>query len=250
MSIRFCHTNYADGAVVSASSEVASLPAANVQSMWRSKPWRSTGCASEWLKFNLGAARSILAVILTGHNLTSAATVHVQANASDVWMSPSVDVTLAWSARDLVYLWTSAQAYQWWRITIADPANPDGFIELGRVYVGLAPAPDRNFSSYARQAIDPTVISGSTDGAESFEDKNVYNMYTFEFAGILVDELEALVKAVGLKDYWWIIADYENALEADGRHDLTAYVRFNSLPQYGHVYMTRKNASLDLREAL
>jgi len=248
--IRFCYTNYADDAVVTASSEVASLPAVNVQSMWKSKPWRSTGCASEWIKFDLGAAPNILAVILTGHNLTSAATVHVQANATDVWTAPSVDITLAWSARDILHLWSSAQAFQWWRFTVEDAANPDGFIDLGRVYVGLAPAPDRNFSTYTRQPVDPTVVSESTDGAESFEDKNVFNTYTFEFAGILVDELENLVKAVGLKEYWWVIADYENALEADGKHDLTAYVRFNELPQYGHVYMTRKNAGLDLREAL
>lgn len=248
--IRLCYTNYADAGVVTASSEVASLPAVNVQSMWKSKPWRSTGCVSEWIKFDLGAAKNILAVILTGHNLTSAATVHVQANATDVWTLPSVDVVIPWSARDLVYLWAANQSYRWWRFTIADAANPDGFISLGRAYIGLAPAPDRHFSSYTRQLVDPTIISESTDGAESFEDKNAFNTYAFEFAGILVDEIENLVKAVGLKEYWWVIADYDNAIETDGKHDLTAYVRFSALPQYGYVYMTRKNASLELREAL
>lgn len=248
--IRFCYQNKADSATVSASSQVASLPAANVQHFWKSKPWRATGCTSEWLKLNLGSAQSILAVILTGHNLTSGATVHFQANATDVWTSPSVDATVPWSARDLVYLWNAAQSYQWWRITIADASNPDGFVQAGRVYIGPAPSPDRNFTSYKRTVVDPTVISPSTDGAESFEDKTPYYVFTFEFARVLVDEFENLRKTVGMKDYFWVIADYENVLEADGRHDLTAYVRFDALPEYGHVYMTRKSVSLNLREAL
>ena len=248
--IRFCYTNYADSAVVSASSEATALPAANVQSMWRSKPWRSTGCASEWIKFDLGAAKNILAVILTGHNLTSAATVHVQANASDVWTSPSVDVVIPWSARDLVYLWTANQSYQWWRITFADAANPDGFISLGRAYVGLAPAPERQFSSHSRQPVDPTVISPSTDGAETFDDKAPYHVYAFSWSNVLPDEIENLAKAVGLKEYFWIIADYDNAIMTDGRHDLTAYVRFEDLPSYEYVYMKRRAVSMNIREAL
>jgi len=248
--IRFCYTNYADAAVVSASSEVATLPAANVQSMWRSKPWRSTGCVSEWIKFDLGAARNILAVILTGHNLTSAATVHVQANASDAWTAPSVDVVIPWSARDLVYLWTASQSFRWWRFTFVDAANPDGHIDVGRAYVGLAPAPERQFSAHSRQLVDPTVISPSTDGAETFDDKAPYNVYTFGWSNVLPDEMENLVKAVGLKAYFWIIGDYDNAVETDGRHDLTAYVRFEDLPQYDYVYMTRRAVAMNLREAL
>jgi len=248
--IRFCYTNYADSGIVSAYSAVATLPAANVQSAWRSKPWRATGCTSEWLKFDLGSAKAVLAAIITGHNLTSGATVHVQANATDVWTAPSVDVTMTWNARDILYLWTANQTFRWWRFTFADPANPDGYISIGRVYIGTAPSPERNFSSHTRRLVDPTVISESTDGAEAFEDKSSYHVYTFGWSNVLPDEIENLVKAVGLKEYLWVIADYGNEIETDGAHDLTAYVRLEELPEYGYIYMKRRSAALTMREVL
>ena len=250
MGILFCYQNLLASAVISASSEVASLPDDNIVHFWKSKVWRATGCASEWVKFNLGAAKAFKAIMLTGHNLTSGATVHFQANATDVWTAPPVDVTATWHAGYLLYVWAASQTYQWIRITIVDPGNPDGYVEAGLAWADPAVAPERNYSTYEKQPVDPTVITEADSGPESFEDKEPYNLLSFEFKNVLTDEIEALRKAVGLKNYFFIIPDYDNALETDGRHELTAYGRLAELPQYSHRYLKRKDVSLGFREAL
>lgn len=248
--IQLCHSNLVDSATITASSEVASLPAANVAQAWRSKPWRSTGDSSEWIKFDFGSAQAVRAFALVGHNFTSGATVKIQANATDVWTSPSIDVTLTYHADNLVYLWSSDQSYRYWRISIEDGSNPDGYVEIGRVFLGPTTIPERNFIRWGKERIDPTTITRSYDGAESFDERTAYDRLTFEFERVLPAAFDTLAAAVGLKTYFFIIADYDNVLRTDGRHDLTRYVRLEELPAstYGHI--NRDDFVLTLVEAL
>lgn len=248
--INFCYSNRVDSATITASSEVASLPASNVAQLWRSKPWRSTGCASEWIKFDFGAAAAVRALALVGHNFTSGATLKIQANATDVWTAPSIDVTLTYHADNVVYLWSSDQSYRYWRITIVDASNPDGFIEVGRVFLGQTATPERNFTRWAKEPVDPTVITRSYDGAESFDCREPYDLLTFEFDRVLTAAFDALAAAVGLKTYFFVIADYDNALRTDGRHDLTRYVRLLEMPASTYSHIARDDVVLKLIEAL
>jgi hypothetical protein len=248
--INFAYTNRVDTATITASSEVATLPAANVKQPWKTKVWRTTGDTSEWIKFNFGSAQTVRALVVVGHNLTSGATIKIQGNATDVWTAPSVDVTLTWNAANLVYLWGSDQSYQYWRITLADAANPSGYLEIGRVFLGPTTTPDRNFSSWAREVVDPTTITPSYDGAESFEQRTAYDLLSFDFLRVLPATFDTLIKAVGQKEYFFIIADYDNVLLTDGRHDLTRYCRFEELPAFTYSFMTRHDITLTVREAL
>jgi hypothetical protein len=248
--IHFAYSNRVDTATITASSEVASLPASNVAQLWKSKVWRTTGYASEWIKFNFGAAAAVRALALVGHNFTSGATVKIQANATDVWTSPSIDVTLAYNAANLVYLWSSDQSFQYWRITIVDASNPAGYLEVGRVFLGQTATPDRSFARWSREPVDPTVITRSYDGAESFDRRTAYDLLTFEFKLVLTSTFDALAAAVGLKTYFFVIADYDNALRTDGRHDLTKYCRLEELPVYTYGYIDRDDVTLKVVEAL
>jgi hypothetical protein len=248
--INLAFFNRVDSATITASSEVASLPAANVAQAWRSKPWRSTGCASEWIKFDFGSAQAVRALVFVGHNLTSGATIKIQANATDAWGSPSIDLALTYHAANVVYLWSSDQTFRYWRITIVDAANPEGFVELGRVFLGQTATPERNYCRWNKEQIDPTTITRSYDGAESFDNRTTYDRLTFEFERILTATFDALAAAVGLKLYFFIIADYDNAVRADGRHDLTRYCRLEELPATSYSHINRDNVTLTVLEAL
>jgi hypothetical protein len=248
--IQLCHNNLVDTATITASSAVASLPASNVAQLWRSKPWRSTGCSSEWIKFDFGSAKAVRALVFVGHNLTSGATIKIQGNATDVWTSPSIDVTLTYNAANVVYLWTADQSFRYWRITIADASNPDGYVQIGRVFLGPTTTPERNFTRWSKEPIDPTTITRSYDGAESFDRRTAYDRLTFEFDRILPAAFDTLAAAVGVKTYFFIIADYDNALRTDGRHDLTRYCRLEAIPATSYSHLNRDDLTLTVLEAL
>jgi len=79
-------------------------------------------------------AKSVKAVFLAGHNLTSNATITVEANSSDDWSSPAYSQSMNYD-EDMCYLFLD-ETYKWWRVVINDSDNPDGYIEIGRLFLG------------------------------------------------------------------------------------------------------------------
>lgn len=75
---------------------------------------------------------------MRGCRFTSSAVLKLQANATNVWSSPAVDVTLALDSDYEVvsHFFPSDQSYRFWRLKIVDPANADLFVELGAVVLG------------------------------------------------------------------------------------------------------------------
>ena len=93
-----------------------------------------TGDTSESLVIDLGTATTISSVILLDHNLTSAATVTIEGNATDSWGAPTYTSTFSPITDPLSgYL---SQTFRYFRLTFADAANPDGVIRIGGLYLG------------------------------------------------------------------------------------------------------------------
>jgi hypothetical protein len=98
--------------------------------------WRATGDTSENIVINLGSAKAITAFVLQDHNLTSGATVTLQAHTSDSWGAPSY-TSGALTVQDPIYFYPS-ETYQYWRILLADAANPDGYIDAANLFLGTS----------------------------------------------------------------------------------------------------------------
>ena len=140
-----------DAAAITASSAQATMPASNLKKMQPGDRWRATGDTAEYLEIDLGAAKDINLVALLYHNATSAATWQIRAATSqaNLTAAPGYDsgVINMWEAgwpadQDPLHarLWLGAgsQNFRWWRIDLADAANPDTWLEAGRVYVSKA----------------------------------------------------------------------------------------------------------------
>jgi hypothetical protein len=138
--VKFLQTNLIDSASLTGSTEESAYPAANVQDSILASVWRTTGVTSENLVINLGTAQSADIVFLGNHNLTSSATITLQANSSDSWGAPPFSESLTWESGVINKAFTSA-SYQYWRILIADATNTDGYLKLGGVGLGAAYAP-------------------------------------------------------------------------------------------------------------
>lgn len=100
-----------------------------------SRVGRTTGDTSENIVFDMGAAVDVSYVAILAHNLTGSATVTLEGNASDSWGAPSFSQSITAGTDALIENFTE-DSYRYWRLTFADASNPDGYIQIGYVYLG------------------------------------------------------------------------------------------------------------------
>lgn len=99
---------------------------------------RTLGDASEYIQFTYASTIDVDYVYISNTNITTGATVKIQANATDVWTSPSVDQALTYDSDNLYFIhsFATTQTYQYWRIVVEDSTNPDTFIQIAYVFLG------------------------------------------------------------------------------------------------------------------
>jgi len=188
-----------DAAAITSSSEVTGLPDDNAVHAFVARVWRTTGDAAEWIKFDMGSAKKITMVAIFGHNLTSGATVTVEANSSDSWTTPAYTGAITWNELALVKFLD--QTHRWWRITFADAANPDGYIEIGRICAGEYVEPAVNVTEEViRTVADPSNAEEAEGRQGWYYEKPKYRVCQVKFTGIAraqQDQLETMFRAVG-----------------------------------------------------
>ena len=179
-NIRFLYTFDFDSATITSSSEATNYTDDNVVNDLVGKKWRTTADTAEWLKFDLGAATNIKEIGLFGHNFTSGATIRIEAHATDLWDAPSYSLAMTYNADKMVSF--IDQTYRWWRITFADAANPDTYVEVGRVCAGVYYEATVNIeNAFARTRHDPSKKL-KTEGQQTYHlKKSKYWTYDFSF---------------------------------------------------------------------
>lgn len=155
----------ASGATITSSSPVGSSNTDdNAVDNRVGKVWRTDLATTEWIKWDLGSAQDIDCVAILNHNLTASATITFELNSADSWTPPgfSESPTIATDSDGNVitrigHMLASQQSYRWVRLTIDDPTNPDGYIQIGRVMFGAYYETTRDMSDDFRvEVIDPS----------------------------------------------------------------------------------------------
>lgn len=202
MTIQFSFANLADAATLSAGSWQAGAPLANLQQEFLSKRARSTNddLASTTIRIDFGAVAIVRLVAIARHNLSRDATYRVfggsTAGSGDIYDSGTLPV---WPAiflpQDLEWendnFWTgqisAAETVgypislthdcggnilaRYWRIDFADTTNPDGYVELARLWMGRVWSPTRNYSYGASLTWEARDISEQSLGGVLFHDR-------------------------------------------------------------------------------
>src|SRR3990167_2218268 len=96
--VKLLYDNLGLNATWSASTEVATLPAANLGTANRNRACRTTSKATQWFKADLGSALAVGAAALVSPNVTQTATIVIEGNATDAWGAPTYSQALVpWS---------------------------------------------------------------------------------------------------------------------------------------------------------
>jgi hypothetical protein len=201
--MRIAYTNYVDArpaTSLTALTENPSFPAINMQEQRLSKVYRSTAITSQTVIIDLGSAQGITTAAILGHNLSTSATITLDANTTNSWGSPATSKTLIWNA-DAILLFFNSVSYRWWKFTINDTANSNGYLSIGRLWLGtyitISPSSLEDFNVIKKRS--DNVIHGR--GRQKFASIGVdWRRFELTFPRTdyaMIQQLEAMFDAVG-----------------------------------------------------
>ena len=185
--------NPAVDGTITATTEAASYPATNLQSLPTTTRWRSTTVASaQDIEVDLGSAQSVDLIALVNHNLTSGASIVISAGTTTGYLEFS-SVTMTWR-EFLAFKWLSTpESYRYWRIRITDASNADSYLAVGYLVLGGATLPTFQF----RQGwiTSPNFVSfenRSPYGVTTVDEIHRYQMLRMDFGPLTAAEMTVL----------------------------------------------------------
>ncbi len=129
--------NNMNNAVISASSENPYyLFDSALKDIKLSRCGKTSSHLSQWISFAYPSNVTATHVIINGHNISETATVTLEANDTDVWTSPAFSQVL--TVANVIYATFTQIAHKYFRITINDTSNAEGFIKVSSVFIGTA----------------------------------------------------------------------------------------------------------------
>ncbi|WP_404463098.1 hypothetical protein LG331_09980 [Vreelandella aquamarina] len=156
-NMRMIVSNLNDIATLAATSEA--LPVAYTQRSGRAYVWRSTSTSTQVITGEWESVQSVDAFTLYRHNLSPSATVRIEflldgetvydsgnTAVAELITPPTLRVGIdPWGVTyndeipvPLTSIWLPATIADSFRITLIDPANPAGFLQVGRIIIGLS----------------------------------------------------------------------------------------------------------------
>lgn len=197
-----------DLATIAAGSEVASLPAANLQGQQPKKVWRSTA-TSDYINLTFAEPVAANMLAISGHNFSDVAVYRVRGGASlgtittapavdtgwqSVWPASGKPAVKNWPRHLSALMWSNDSAYLCWRVDVADPSAAQTYIEAGRLGLGRYWQPTINFDLAGTPlGRDQRDVQTVTDYGEIFTDRrNVSAPRRFSLAMSGNDKREVL----------------------------------------------------------
>jgi len=209
-SILFGHPNEIDAATVAGGSWTSDQPVTEVQDKIINRRARSSSLSKSdaQIDIDLSLKTKILCVAIIGHQIRPDAKWRVEAFSDSARTSQVYDsgFVFAWQSSDnsdkawdesgyptarpnpseveninwpLVHTILSGQYEKYWRITIDDSNNADGFVEVGRVFIGFAWQAPVSFSDGTNEGWnDDSDIEQSFSGVEFFRTRTTFRRFT------------------------------------------------------------------------
>lgn len=244
--------NLADTAALYGGDWLGELPLSNLQDRRLGQLARSATASTgdSWFDADFGATRLFKVAALVNHNLSVAAQYRIRLSLdpnfidsvadsgwTDVWPVVYPFGSLPWGSPSwwagkypadqigrytgaVVFVLSSLTAAQYLRVEISDPGNPDGFVQIGRLFVADGWQPTRNMTYGASLAWeDRTQVQEALSGAEYFDTRPPVRVARFGLEAMTESEAMSqafeLQRAMGVSGevlFIWDPADTTHAL--------------------------------------
>lgn len=243
------YANQIDDSTLSGGSWEANYPITNLQNKRRLRKARST-TTSATIEIALPGSITVGVIALCSHNLSNAATVAITCGTfsssetvypAPVFVSPDYAVVV-----DPDTTATSCT------ITISDAGNADGYVEVGRVFIGPAFRPSTCVDwGFSDGLISASTMQESLGGPEYFMDLTARRSWRGQFSWLTTAEAAQLrtimrVQDIGYELYW---VPREDA-PPESRGEMWFLGRFAELSDIAYPYLDVHSAPINIRELL
>lgn len=154
------------------SQAVGDFDKGNVTAESTREVWRSSDVlAIQEIVIQAELETEIDTFAILGHNFTAGALIKVQANIADNWVAPPFEQILTVDSEIPNIILANngfGAAYEFYRVTILDPSNPCGYVEVGRIIGGRA------FTFINNEDITDTYQVGYKDLSESMRTQGYF----------------------------------------------------------------------------
>lgn len=261
---------------ITATSEAGNMVANRLLRNQIQTPWRSVGVNAQILQGVLLGTKSVSCLCLYAHNLSFAATIRLQLSL-DNFVTTTFDQT--WDAILPTYgfgldpfglipfggyeitqrtpysvFYFDKKLGSYYRITITDLTNPDGYIQAGRLMLGDYWTPEFNveYGDYSRDRKNTNVVTESESGA-LFEKQGIsYRSYEITLKKLTENDelrIDDLVKKAG-KGGHVLFSAYPNYQNKSVERLHTALCVIDSSSKVTRSSFRFRNNSLVLREVV
>lgn len=243
------HTNQIDNATLSGGSWATDYPITHLQNRRLQKVARSSS-TSATITITLPAATDIGIVALCTHNLTDAATVRVQGGTFD---SGAVTVYPAqpFSRQDYACLVQPEVSAAEWTITVSDAANPAGYVQVGRVFIGPTFAPGTCMDwGYSDGLISASEVQEAIAGPEFFFDLAVRRSWQGNFSWLTDAEAAEFRRVMRASDTINEVYFVPRAEITANQSEFWFLGRFAELSPIAYPYLATHSVPVSIRELI
>lgn len=261
--IRFMDNQKIESGNYTISNENSTYPFSNALSKTiRSSLFKATSNSDWRLIIDIGFPDKINALTLFAPlgqalGITREATIKVQADNVNDWVSPELSETITMDRDDRLihFLSNNAAYYRYWSLYIDDPTNPD-FISFANIYLGDYTATTyRNIApGFGWETVDPSPRERSLNGTLYYDVKTKYDTFKSLQYQLMSDGdrtiVEQLYERFGKSKFMPIAID-PLGITVDGTASkLTRLARFGINLNRNHISFNRYSVSFSLEEVI
>lgn len=190
---------------------------------------------SEWVRWDCGTAVNpkafaIMGSLENGLGVSSAATVTLEGNETDVWTGPSYTQTLTYNENCMALFDTEGLhtgGLRYWRMKIVDTGNTAGYVEIAKVYLGEVYETAQGAVQFPLddQFVDLSDTQRSEFGTAFSNRRIITEEFGFSWNYLTkVDKeaFEAFIRIYGTSYPFWIALDPNEVISTDSQN----WVRF------------------------
>lgn len=132
--MRLSYDNLINDATLASDNEDGNYPLSGLQDIHLSNVFRFGDTDGGYIDIDLGEAEDVSCIGIIS-NLSVTGSVTLKGNSVESWASPPVEREITIVDRNIMEYFTT-ETYRYWRLEIEDAANPDGYIEVKKVFLG------------------------------------------------------------------------------------------------------------------
>ena len=186
-------------ATLTADSNISNYPVTNIQNQLLSKVYRSEPGIFAGITFDCLNAVIVNTIVIDNHNFSDLATIKFMANTVNSWDAPAFSVVIP-AGDAVINVDFADQEYRYFRLEVNDSTNVNGYIQMGRVWVGMAYENLGIVVSVPHNRNSSSLKSRSIAGQSYLDQRQFFSIVKVRFPKITEDQYYEIVDLFEMVD--------------------------------------------------